>query len=489
LSDAVLQILSIPLLAASLWQLSNSSISRQMRWALVFCLLVTAVPLVQLIQLPPTLWAALPARHAEAGAFPLLDRNLPWMPISVSPTATWLSLLSLIPPTAIFLGTVLLGYRRRRLLSLVLLGFGTISVFLGLAQIAQGPSSSLRFFDYTNDTEAVGFFANRNHFAALLYCLMLFAAAWAVSVSFGGDHRELRGLKIIAIVASSTVLVALIAAQAMARSRAGLGLTIVALFGAFALAFVGQARELTGTLATKLLAAAITLALVFGVQFALYRILERFAIDPLADGRVVYARITAEAAKSFIPLGAGEGTFVPVYAGFEKPQDTSADTFANRAHNDFLEGLLESGIVGIVLLALFLAWFVMASLRVWRRPVPGIPHIDRLLPLAATVVVGLLLAHSFADYPLRTAAMMGIFAFACALLIEPLIGTQDAVQTRSQPAWGLERAGPRLAPQPAAASSSPAGSSKPRQRWGVGVTWPDEWRKPQDPPGSTPSKR
>jgi O-antigen ligase len=459
-----------------------------MRWALVFCLLLTALPLVQLIPLPPMLWAALPARPAEAAAFPLLNRDLPWMPISVSPTATWLSLLSLIPPIAIFLGTVLLGYRQRRLLSLVLSGFGIISVFLGLAQIAQGPSSSLRFFDYTNDTEAVGFFANRNHFAALLYCLMLFAAAWAVSVSFG-NHRELRGPKIIATVASFTVLVALIAAQAMARSRAGLGLTIVALFGAFALAFVGQARESTGTLATKLLAAAITLALVFGVQFALYRILERFAIDPLADGRVVYARITAEAAKSFIPLGAGEGTFVPVYAGFEKPQDTSADTFANRAHNDFVEGLLESGIVGIVLLALFLAWFVRASLRAWRRPVPNIPHIDRLLPLAATIVAGLLLAHSFADYPLRTAAMMGIFAFASALLIEPVAGAQDVVQARSQRVWGLERADLSLAAQPAVASSAPAGSLKPRQRWGADVAWPDEWRKLQDPPGSTPSKR
>src|SRR5262249_34767943 len=154
-------------------------------------------------------------------------------------------------------------------------------VFLGLAQIAQGPSSSLRFFDYTNDTEAVGFFANRNHFSALLYCLMLFAAAWAVTVSLGSDHRELRGSKIVAIVASFTVLVAVIAAQAMARSRAGLGLTIVALFGAFALAAVAQSRESTGTLATKVLGAAIALALVFGVQLALYRVLERFSIDPL----------------------------------------------------------------------------------------------------------------------------------------------------------------------------------------------------------------
>ena len=32
------------------------------------------------------------------------------------------------------------------------------------------------------------------------------------------------------------------------------------------------------------------------VQFGLYRVLERFAVDPLADGRIPFARNTIEAA-------------------------------------------------------------------------------------------------------------------------------------------------------------------------------------------------
>ena len=106
------------------------------------------------------------------------------MPISVSPQATWLSALSLVPPLAIFFCTLLLAYRERRLLSLIVIAVGMVSVFVGLIQVAQGQESPLRFFAITNPTEAVGFFANRNHFAALLYCLMVFAIAWTVEADY-----------------------------------------------------------------------------------------------------------------------------------------------------------------------------------------------------------------------------------------------------------------------------------------------------------------
>src|SRR5690606_34815955 len=110
----------------------------------------------------------------------LAGRELPWWPLSVAPHTTWLGLVSLVVPLGVFLATIQLQRRERRLLSLAVLAVGIISVFLGLLQVAQGPESPLRFFAFTNPTEAVGFFANRNHFAALLYSLTLLAAAWTV---------------------------------------------------------------------------------------------------------------------------------------------------------------------------------------------------------------------------------------------------------------------------------------------------------------------
>ena len=117
LSDAILQLLAIPLLLVSLWRIFEVPLTRQMRLALWFCLAIAILPLLQLIPLPPWLWTALPNRQPSAEAFDILGRAVPWMPISVSPKATWLSALSLLPPLAVFLSTLLLSYRERRWLT------------------------------------------------------------------------------------------------------------------------------------------------------------------------------------------------------------------------------------------------------------------------------------------------------------------------------------------------------------------------------------
>src|SRR6476659_7219093 len=157
LPDAILQLLAIPLLVVSLWRICEVSLTRQMRLALLFCLAIAVLPLLQLIPLPPWLWTALPNRQPSAEAFDILGRAIPWMPISVSPKSTWLSVLSLLPPLAVFLSTLLLSYRERRWLILVVLAVGVLSVFIGFVQVAQGEHSPLRFFEFSNKTEAVGF--------------------------------------------------------------------------------------------------------------------------------------------------------------------------------------------------------------------------------------------------------------------------------------------------------------------------------------------
>jgi hypothetical protein len=342
LSDAILEFVSIPLLVLALWRLFDVSLTKQMRMALAFCAVIILIPLFQLLPLPPWLWTALPNRDVSAETFRILHTQIPWMPLSVSPRETWLSALSLIPPLGIFITTLLLSYRERRWLSLVFLAVGIISVFLGLLQVAQGSKSALRFFAFTNVDEAVGFFANRNHFAALLYALILFAAAWAVNANSVSRRKLRRGpydtTSIVTMIAAFTLLVILLAGEVMARSRVGLGLTIIALLVAGALTLgVSNRRHESAVTSSKLMFGACALVAIFSVQFALYRFMERFAADPIEDARIPFARNTIEAAIAYMPLGSGLGTFVPVYAMFEKPQDAMIDTFANHAHNDLLE--------------------------------------------------------------------------------------------------------------------------------------------------------
>jgi O-antigen ligase len=491
LSDVIIQLAAIPLLLTALWRLADVASVKRLRWALAFCLAIVAVPLFQLVPLPPELWTALPNREPVTATFELLQRELPWMPISVSPHATALSALSLLPPIAIFLATLSLDDRGRRLMSLIVLGVGVLNVIVGLNQIAQGPTSPLRFYAYTNPTEAVGFFANRNHLAAFLYVATLIAAAWAVEAVnvFEAGRRSRKGGGVVSLAATFTILVALVAAQAMARSRAGLGLTIVALAGAFLLAFFDR-RNASGFTPARLLIGSTGLAIMFAAQFALYRILERFTPDQLEDTRLVFARNTIAAAKAYMPFGSGMGTFVPVYAMFEKPEDALIDAYVNRAHNDALELWLEAGAAGLLLMALFLAWLGFASWQLWRRDGAGSAGIDLLLARAATLVAVLLVAHSFVDYPLRTGAMMALLAFACGLLIAPPASVEDAAPP-DRPAAGKREPveAPARAPQrprtpvpaaspPPQASPAPAAGS-PGEPWGQGIAWPEEWRSPK----------
>ena len=548
LSDAILQLIAIPILCVALWRLLEVPLTRQMKAALFFVAAMVAIPLVQLIPLPPWLWSALPGREPLVETFSLLGKQLPWMPISVVPSETWISALSLIPAIAIFITTLQLSYHDRRWLTVVFLAIGLFAVFLGLIQAAQGLESPWRFYEFTNFEEAVGFFANKNHFAALLYSLILLSAAWLVHTAAGAvlqfEQRNYSAASMAAMLGAFTLVVAFLAGVAIARSRMGLLLTMVALLGALALGASG--RRVGGKasggnfVATRLLVVAVVIGLIFSAQYALYGIMERFAKDTLEDARFAFTRNTIEAAIAYMPFGSGLGTFVPVYAMFEKPRDLIVGAYANHAHNDVLELWLTTGVLGLPLLGMFLAWAALRSFEIWRSAPPrGADGLDWSLVRAATLMIALLVAHSFVDYPLRTGAMMAVMAFACALLIEPPPEAGpwqwqwlQQLWTRLQPALGMVQDGvqpeiasearspvttPRSIPQLSEPSPDPAipaeppsprpvpallptpaptlpaqpsgGSSlPPERRWGTDLNWPEEWsqspkeRAPKDPP-------
>jgi O-antigen ligase len=322
----------------------------------------------------------------------------------------------------------------------------------------------------------VGFFANRNHYAAFLYVLLLVAAAWAVHAAMGvGTLRvsEFQAGPLVAVIAGFTLLVVLLACEAMARSRAGLTLTIVALFGAFALGFTDR-RIASGFIPNRVLLAAVSLAVIFAIQYALYRILERFDVELALDARLDFGKHTIEAAKAYMPIGSGLGSFVQVYALFETPEGTWANTFANHAHNDILEFWLEAGILGLAFMAYFAIWFVFRAVHIWQSIPPRAGALDWSLTRAATLIVALVVAHSFVDYPLRTGAMTAILAFACGLMINPLVTVEEPPAPRVE--QGRQR---RKMTEPTTRAAIPAMSlrASPIAKWDSHIKWPDEWTK------------
>lgn len=423
LGDVALQTLALPLIFLATLELMENGAPLGAKAPLVFVAMVLVLPILQLVPLPDVLWNALPGRSMIAETFELIDQQCPALPLTMSPSKTWASALAILPPLSIFLGCMLLTGKERWQLARVVVGLAVFSVFIGLAQLAGGPESPLRFYAVTNKTEAVGFFANRNHFAAMLCAALVLAICWLADVvlrlAFKRNRRTaLKSKAVIELLAVTIALFLLLAGQAMTRSRAGLFLSILAVLGGVALI----ARDLRATVwrekAFKAALAGAILAIALSQAVSLPRMLDRFP-DSIAGSRMTMAATTINAAKDYMPFGSGLGTFVPVYQLYEAPIDIGV-TYVNHAHNDLLELWLETGLLGPMLAAFGVFWIARRAIILWSDGT-GIEAADLGLMRAASLVLLLLLMHELVDYPLRTSAIMGVAAFAAALLIPPRI--------------------------------------------------------------------
>jgi len=412
IGDALVQLAALPAIATIClrWRSIRDSASVAV---LLFLGLWAALAVVQLLAWPVP-------RTATGGLTGLGDLLAAHRNVSLTPAATAASLLYAIVPVAAFLITSELSVRQRRLALNLILALALVSLIVGLAQMAQGPESALRFFTFTNPMDAVGFFANRNHFAALLYVSLVIALVWLVaSIRASLRPGAVATSAVLWACAAFGLLVALLSGLVYTRSRAGLILAMLALaIGYLMIATHLAAGRHTPRGPKRLTAIVIGIAAFVAVQGGLYRILSRFEADPLDDLRLPLARTTLEAIPALLPFGTGLGSFVPVYAALEKAEDATT-VFANRAHNDVLEIVLETGLIGLVMIVLFLAWYAVRTVAAWRRGSASPDDEQRALSRMASLIVGLLVLHSIVDYPLRTGAMATIFGLCCGILAFP----------------------------------------------------------------------
>lgn len=439
--DGLLELVSLPVIFIATLRLSGQASSALRLAAFAICGAILLLPLVQLIPLPPVIWTSFPGRDFVVETFQAAGLDVPWMALSLSPPATLRGFLSLFPPLAMFLATLTLTHQERRLATLIIIAFGIASVVLGLGQIASGPTSSLRIYEVTNNYSAVGFFANRNHYAALLYCVMPMTAAWMIHLV------QTRGVEKWTSVAMTIVIYSsLILGLGIATSRAGIVLAMLAIFASLSLAWRGRTQEARSS-GSKMLFIAGAVGIFAVLQFGLAGILSRLDSDPLEEGRLAIAKVSLRAAASVFPVGSGFGSFVPYYAMFETPGDVGVN-YVNHAHNDWLELWLEGGVPALLVILAFLAWLAVGIGRTWRQG----GGLDWLLARAASISIVLLLLHSVVDYPLRTTALASLFAFCCALILDLPKGTarrtrRVRVRRREEPSLsevepGLVAAGP-----------------------------------------------
>ncbi|WP_420479178.1 O-antigen ligase family protein [Brevundimonas sp. FT23028] len=400
---ALVELAALPLLVISASRLLQSGAWKTHKFALMLLGAVTALPLIQLIPLPPFLWTGLPGRSEMVLALELAGLQPGWTPLTVTPDLTWQSVLALLPPMAMILAVLSATHAQTARMIAFYLGAAVLSVLLGALQLGSGDT---RFYLWATTAagSVTGFFANRNHLATLLLSCLPFAAVFGASVLRRRTDQRLPlwfGALFMGLV---------VVGLAAIRSRAG-----VILFGPIAVASLlaawiaaGRGRPGPGLIA---LTAGIAAAIGAVAILALPPILARFDVQSAPEGRFEGWPIVASAADSWLPVGSGIGSFDAVYRSVE-PVDKLDPTFFNHAHNEYLETWLEAGWFGAALIIAFLIWY---GRRVWAAWRAG-PSRERDLQRAASIALLVMLVHSGVDYPLRTAALAVLFALCVAIL-------------------------------------------------------------------------
>ena len=368
LSLMAVELASLPLLFVAIYLLLAGAAPAGSAVPLGLLGAIALVPVLQIVPLPFDVWRQLPERGVVVDALSAASLGQASQPFSLAPQQTWRALLALAPPAAMFLGGLMLSDGQRRLMAALWLVLAVASLGLGAAQMLSGPDSALYFYQVTNAGSPVGFFANRNHQAAFLLCLLPFAAMFAARFDGRFDSPRL----FPALAAVLYVFIAIVGVAAT-RSRAGLVLAAVALAGSAAIVLRGEAVRRHWRAAAAL-GAGVGLAIAGVLVLGLGAITQRFETG--GELRFEGWPIVVKAAQDYLPFGSGVGSFDTVYRSVE-PLTQVSTVYFNHAHNDYLELWLETGLAGAAIFLAFAGWFGWRTALIWRRRIAAGAAVSR----------------------------------------------------------------------------------------------------------------
>src|SRR5690606_30832120 len=137
---------------------------------------------------------------------------------------------------------------------------------------------------------------------------------------------------------------------------------------------------------------------------ALFLSLRWMQVEAIDELRAPLRAITGDIAARFAPMGAGVGSYVPVFEQ-EAPRDLLMGSYVNHAHNEYAQWWLEAGVQAIIAMLLGAGALALTLRGLLRQSAHA-----RGLGVTALVALGAVLAHSLVDYPLRTPAMLAVTA-------------------------------------------------------------------------------
>jgi O-antigen ligase len=387
--------------------------------------------LVYLLPVPAMLVNLLPGRtlmQQAASGLPGVQSG--WLSVSVVPDATWVSVLSALTLVAAYLGGRLSDRAQFEMLLKSLVVVAVIESVVGLMQATR---YTKLYFGAEFASTAIGTFANSNHLANFIVMLMplTYQFMWQGFTSRSGGKTRFK-LKPGATMWALAVFFMWVGVL-VSGSRTGV-LTALIVSVVCALAFMGELKrnpQWKWILAGASVALVTTVAAVGMTGFVGRLLASQATLD--ASTRWEMMRTSFQLAVQLLPLGAGPGSFEFVYPSVHP---ASMKVTVAHAHNDYVEFLVEWGLLALAVIGLVLWLVKLQSVRLFRhiRQSVGSTTAHRI---QVACLIGLLaiVLHSLVDFNLRIPAN----AMVAALLFGGFMRAHLHGETVVQPVHNADR--------------------------------------------------
>lgn len=301
-------------------------------------------------------------------------------------------------------------------LAVFLLSFGFLVALFAIAQHYTFNGKLYWFVPLPQSSEPFGPFVDRDHFAGFIEL----TAPFGLATLFDGTWRTEKA----ALVALFTAVP--IAALLLCGSRGGIvGFAFASLFLIFVLRRPNIGIRQLFAFASLIILCGL-LVLWFGASTTMQRFETLTVSDISRDQRVSMDRDTWKIFLDHYSTGTGLGTLETVFPRYET---SYTERIVDHAHNDYLELLAETGIIGGILGLVFIVLLFhqgFANLKSRQR------QSDHFFYAGALAACSALLLHSFVDFNLHVPANALLFL---------LLATLASADRRSRDPWNAESTG------------------------------------------------
>lgn len=348
------------------------------------------------------------------------DDTLKWLSLSFDVGQSKVVLLKSIAYLFLFCTVLIIvnSTHRLKIVLAIICGTGVFQALYGTLEVLSGLETSLIFHKEVSDI-ATGTFVYKNHFANYLVLTLSAAIGYLVAslptARSSTNRDKLRTLvkfwlsnKLLFRIGVILMVIALV----MSRSRMGntaffISLTITATLGL--LHFKPRRKSYIAFFISMLVIDILILSSLFGLEKVQRRI-ESTSFSQESRDEVVNNTLPLISENAL--FGTGGGTF---YTLFPQNQPESIQHFYDHAHNEYIQFLLEFGLLGslaIAIVTLICLSYSINAMKTRRHPTA------RGTAFAATMAIIGMLLHSTVDFPLQAPANTFIFTIFLAIGIQ-----------------------------------------------------------------------